>query len=512
MGDGGRGQQYRLGVLEGDGIGPEIVPAATAVVDAALAGTGSRVDWVALPIGWTAIHEHGEHTPPSTVGALAELDGWLLGPHDSAAYPEPYRSQLNPSGALRKHFDLFANIRPAKGVPGSEAVAPDADLVIVRENTEGFYADRNTYAGTGEFMPSPDVAIAMGIFTRPHIARIARVAYDLARRRRRHLTIVHKANVLQLSSGLFRDICREVAPDYPDVEVDDFHIDAMTVHLVRRAADFDVIVTENMYGDILSDLAGELAGSLGLAASLNASDHRAMAQAAHGSAPDIAGRDVANPVSMMLSAALLLRWLGDRHADPEAAAAGQLIERAVADTLAEGIRTTDLGGTEGTASFAAAVVARVGRTDRGGLAVAATPGGAPLVLRPAGIEPFDRGTGVRTLPYVGKWNAEGNKVTTGVTEFPAGAGIPLHTHNVEESVLVLEGQATAVIGEDSFDLEPGDATWAPAGVPHRFANRGQGPMRIYWVYGGRDVTRTISATGETFEHLSERDRGAEVTP
>jgi 3-isopropylmalate dehydrogenase len=506
MGGGGRGR-YRLGVLEGDGIGPEIVPAATTVVDAALARTGGAVDWVPLPIGWTAIHQHGEHTPRTTIEALAKLDGWLLGPHDSAAYPEPHRSQLNPSGALRKHFDLFANLRPAKGVPGSKAVAPAADLVIVRENTEGFYADRNTYAGTGEFMPSPDVAIAMGIFTRPRVERIARVAFDLARRRRRRVTIVHKANVLQLSSGLFRDVCREVAAGYPDVEVDDFHIDAMTVHLVRRAADFDVIVTENMYGDILSDLAGELAGSLGLAASLNASQERAMAQAAHGSAPDIAGRDVANPVSMMLSAALLLGWLGERHADPEASAAAQLIERAVAATLAEGVRTRDLGGTEGTSSFAAAVVDRVG-----GSAMAHATGDPPLVLRPAEIESFDRGTSVRTLPYVGKWNAEQNMITTGVTEFPPGGGIPLHTHNVEESVLILEGQATAIIGEDSFDLEPGDATWAPAGVPHRFANRGEGPMRIYWVYGGREVTRTICATGETFEHLSERDRGAEVTP
>jgi 3-isopropylmalate dehydrogenase len=503
----GRGRRYRLGVLEGDGIGPEIVPAATGVVDAALERAASAVDWVPLPIGWTAIREHGDHTPLSTVEALAELDGWLLGPHDSAAYPEPQRSRLNPSGALRRHFDLFANIRPAKGVPGSKAVAPDADLVIVRENTEGFYADRNTYAGTGEFMPSPEVAIAMGVFTRPRIERIARVALELARRRRRRATIVHKANVLRLSSGLFRDVCRQVAADYPDVEVDDVHIDAMTVHLVRRAADFDVIVAENMFGDILSDLAGELAGSLGLAASLNASDRRAMAQAAHGSAPDIAGQGVANPGSMILSAALLLRWLGDRHDDPEAGAAAERIERAVADAIAAGIRTRDLGGTEGTVGFAAAVADQAV-----GVVTAAAAGPAPLVLRPAEIEPFDRGTGVRTLPYVGKWNAEQNQVTTGVTEFPAGAGIPLHTHNVEESVLILEGQAAAVIGTDRFDLEPGDATWAPAGVPHRFANRGEGRMRIYWVYGGREVTRTICATGETFEHLSEQDRGAEVTP
>jgi 3-isopropylmalate dehydrogenase len=521
MSVGARGQRYRLGVLEGDGIGPEIVPAATRVVDAALARTAGAVEWVPLPIGWTAIREYGAHTPPSTIRVLAELDGWLLGPHDSAAYPEPHRSQLNPSGTLRKHFDLFANIRPARGVPGAKAVAPDADLVIVRENTEGFYADRNTYAGTGEFMPSPEVAIAMGVFTRPRIERIARVAFDLARRRRRHVTIVHKANVLQLSSGLFRDVCRRVAGDYPDVEVDDQHVDAMTVHLVRRAADFDVIVTENMFGDILSDLAGELAGSLGLAASLNASHDTAMAQAAHGSAPDIAGQDVANPVSMMLSAALLLGWLGDRHADLEAAATARLIERAVADTIAAGVRTRDLGGTESTSSFAAAVVDRVSRAEpwrsradeeQGGSAMADVVVSPPLVLRQAEIQPFDRGTGVRTLPYVGKWDAEGNKVTTGITEFPAGAGIPLHTHNVEESVLILEGQATAVLGEDSFDLEPGDATWAPAGVPHRFANRGKRPMRIYWVYGGRQVTRTICATGETVEHLSEQDRGAEVTP
>jgi mannose-6-phosphate isomerase-like protein (cupin superfamily) len=131
-----------------------------------------------------------------------------------------------------------------------------------------------------------------------------------------------------------------------------------------------------------------------------------------------------------------------------------------------------------------------------------------MVLRAGGIERFDRGAGVATLPYVGKWNTEGNLVTTGITVFEPGTAIPLHTHNVEESVFILEGEATAVVDGDRFDLEVGDATWVPAGVPHRFANRGQGRMRIYWVYGGRDVTRTIVATGETFEHLSESDRGA----
>src|ERR671912_1747877 len=310
-------RRYRLGVMLGDGIGPEIVPSSVRVVDAALAAAGAEpVDWQELPLGASAIDEHGCAVPPATLEALAGLDGWLLGPHDSAAYPEPARSQLNPSGAIRKHFDLCANVRPARGLEGGTAIAPDTDLVIVRENTEGFYADRNTYAGTGEFMPTADVAICLGVFTRPAVERIARAAFELARRRRNRVTIVHKANVLQLSSGLFKRVCLEVAEGYPDVAVDDFHIDAMTVHLLRRASSFDVVVAENMFGDILSDLAGELAGSLGIAPSINASDDRAMAQAAHGSAPDIAGKGLANPVAMMLLAGMLLDWLGGRHRDP----------------------------------------------------------------------------------------------------------------------------------------------------------------------------------------------------
>lgn len=135
-----------------------------------------------------------------------------------------------------------------------------------------------------------------------------------------------------------------------------------------------------------------------------------------------------------------------------------------------------------------------------------------MVMRSGTMKRFDRGAGVVTLPYVGKWNAEGNLVTTGITEFEPGTAIPLHTHNVEESVFILEGEATAVVDGKSFDLEAGDATWVPAGVPHRFVNRGQGRMRIYWVYGGREVTRTLVATGETFEHLSPADRGATRSP
>jgi 3-isopropylmalate dehydrogenase len=290
---------------------------------------------------------------------LAELDGWLLGPHDSASYPAPHRAELNPSGAIRKHFDLFANIRPAKAFEGARAVVPGIDLVVVRENTEGFYADRNTYSGTGEFMPTADVAIAMGIFTRPAIERIARQAFELAQRRRRHVTVVHKANVLRTTTGFFLEICREIGAEYPDVELDDFHIDAMTVHLVRRADAFDVVVTENMFGDILSDLAGELAGSLGIAPSINASHERAMAQAAHGSAPDIAGRDLANPTAMISSGAMLLDWLGTRYDDPAARAAGVRIDQGLVATVRSGTRTADLGGTAGTTEFAKAAAESV---------------------------------------------------------------------------------------------------------------------------------------------------------
>jgi 3-isopropylmalate dehydrogenase len=351
---------YTLGVLLGDGIGPEIVPAAVLIADAAVEAAGAApIQWRELPLGFKAIEELNEATPKQTLEALAQTDGWLLGPHDSAAYPEPFRSELNPSGTIRKHFDLYANIRPAKAFPGSSAVVANTDLVIMRENTEGFYADRSTYRGTGEFMPTPDTAIALGIITRSACERIAREAFEWASRRRKKVTIVHKANVLKMTTGLFRDVCREVAENYPDISVDDYHIDAMTVHLVRRANDFDVLVTENMFGDILSDLAGELAGSLGIAPSLNASVDRAMAQAAHGSAPDIAGQDRANPIAMILSTAMLLDWLGARHDDPALTKAASLIERGVEDTVAQGISTRDMGGNIGCREFAEAVAAAV---------------------------------------------------------------------------------------------------------------------------------------------------------
>ncbi len=351
--------RYVVGLLVGDGIGPEIVPVAAAAAEAAMAAEGRTIKWVPLPMGASAIETHGSPIPETTLQALAELDGWLMGPHDSASYPAQYRAALNPSGTVRKRFDLYANIRPARTLRGTAAIADGADLVIVRENTQGLYGDRNMHAGAGEFMPTPDVAIVAGVFTRDASERIARVACELAMQRRRHLTIIHKANVLRLTTGLFRDVCREVAAEYPGLAVDEHHVDAMTVHLVRHAAAFDVIVAENMMGDILSDLAAELCGSVGIAPSLNAGEALAMAQAAHGSAPDIAGRGIANPAAMILSAAMLLGWMGRRRGDAAAIAAGRRVEAAVASAIADGVRTPDLGGTSSTSGFGGAVVARL---------------------------------------------------------------------------------------------------------------------------------------------------------
>lgn len=266
---------------------------------------------------------------------------------------------LNPSGDLRHTFDLYANIRPCRSFPGIRALLPEMDLVIVRENTEGFYPDRNMFAGLGESMPTPDLALCTGVFTRRAATRIARTAFELAQKRRKHVTIVHKANVIKLGYGLFLQTCLDVARDYPDVRVDHYHIDAMTVHLVRRSADFDVLVTTNMFGDILSDLAAELSGSLGLAPSLNASDSVAMAQAAHGSAPDIAGKGIANPTGMILSLVMLLDWLGTRRSDQHLLTVARKIEQAVQQVYADGIRTADLGGNVGTAAFADAVIAHL---------------------------------------------------------------------------------------------------------------------------------------------------------
>ncbi|WP_422747138.1 isocitrate/isopropylmalate dehydrogenase family protein [Mycobacterium sp. WMMD1722] len=347
-----------LGALTGDGIGPEVVSATMQVTERALAAVSTPVEWHRLPMGYEAITRDGTPLPQRTLDELDRLDAWLLGPHDNAGYPAAFREGLSPGGTIRKRYGLFANIRPAHRLSGTvPAVCRDLDVVVVRENTQGFYADRNMYDGAGEFMPTPDVAMAVAVFTREACERIAHEAFRLAQRRRRSVTVAHKANVLSKTTGLFRDSCRYVAEQYPDVEVRLEHIDALAALLVARPTEFDVIVAENMFGDILSDLTGQLAGSLGMAPSVNSSADKAMAQAAHGSAPGIAGRNIANPVAMMMSAAMLLDWLAERHGRRSLAEAADQVRHAVTRTLDDGVHTADLGGTSTTTGFTEHVLA-----------------------------------------------------------------------------------------------------------------------------------------------------------
>lgn len=353
---------YKLGILEGDGIGPEITKATKNLIDSVATKEKVTIEWRPLLMGHKGIIQADHPMPSSTVSALEKCDGWIMGPHDANSYPEKFKELRNPSGELRHVFDLFANVRPAKNIAGVSGVVSDADLVIYRENTEGYYPDRNMYSGNGEFAVTEDVVISTGVFTRKAIERIAHAAFKKAMQRRKMVTIVHKANVIKLGSGMFLQVCREVSKEYPDVVVNDFHIDAMCAHLVRNIKAFDVIVTENMFGDILSDLTGELIGSLGMAPSINANEQFAMAQAAHGSAPDIADKGIANPVGLMLSVGLLCEWLGEKNDDERMRNAGLEIDRVVRLTIEEGNKTKDIGGELDTKEFTKRVIQRIDKS------------------------------------------------------------------------------------------------------------------------------------------------------
>jgi 3-isopropylmalate dehydrogenase len=347
----------RLCVLDGDGISPEITAATLQVLRAAADKWQIELAFDAVEVGLKPLREQGTTSPESAFVAAKAADGVILGPVSHNDYPPAEKGGINPSGALRKRLDLFANIRPARTrADFPPRCGKPVDLVIVRENTEGFYADRNMFAGSGEFMPTPDLALAVRKITREGSTRIVEEAFRLALRRRKHVTAVHKANVLRVSDGLFLECAREVAACYRQVRYEEKIIDAMAALLVRDASVFDVIVTTNMFGDILSDEASEIAGSLGLAESINSGTDHAMAQAQHGSAPDIAGQDKANPSSLIGSVAMLLAWLGERRDDARLLQAAEGIERALDAVIAvPASRTGDLGGPLGTRAFGAKV-------------------------------------------------------------------------------------------------------------------------------------------------------------
>jgi 3-isopropylmalate dehydrogenase len=344
----------RILVLPGDGIGPEITAATIAVLKAAT-GTGLTFDEMA--IGEASLAASGSTLPDPVLSEIPRADGVILGPVSHYTYPA---GQPNPSAALRTRFALYANIRPCRSRAGLSILTKPMDLIIVRENTEGFYADRNMFAGPGEFMPDADSAFAIRKITAAASRRVARAACELAMARSGRLTAVHKANVLKLTDGLFLREVRAAVAEFPGVTLDEVIVDAAAALLVRDPTRFDVIVTTNMFGDILSDEASELSGSLGLGGSINAGDDICVAQAQHGSAPDIAGRGVANPTSLILSGAMLLDWMARRRNDAALAEAARRIEQAIDRVLDDpGTRTRDVGGTLGTGAFADAVIAQL---------------------------------------------------------------------------------------------------------------------------------------------------------
>jgi 3-isopropylmalate dehydrogenase len=310
-------------------------------------------------MGLVTLKSQGTTLPEGVLQRARELDGVILGPISHLDYPPADKGGINVSAAFRVKLDLYANVRPARSRAG---LGRPMDLVIMRECTEGFYPDRNMHQGSGEFMPVPGVALSIRKITAHACERIARRAFELAQKRKKLVTAVHKANVFRMTDGLYLDTVRAVAREFPDVKLEEEIVDAMAAKLVRHPERYDVVLATNFYADILSDLASELSGSLGLAGSVNAGDNLCAAQAQHGSAPDIAGKDKANPTSLILSAAMLLEWLGAKRNDANLTQAGKAMDRAIDTVLArQEMRTADLGGKLGTSAFGDAVAAEVER-------------------------------------------------------------------------------------------------------------------------------------------------------
>jgi 3-isopropylmalate dehydrogenase len=351
----------KIGVLLGDDIGLEVVPECVEVMKAAAARTGLAIDWHPLPIGKAGHEAHGDTLPAVTEQSLRGLDGWIMGPIGHAAYPRGDPTWVMPP--VRKKFDLFAAVRPALSHSNIASVHKDVDIVFLREITEGMLYSETVVAGLPEFRPNDDITVAMRVITRKGSNRVAREAFEIARSRaRKKVTAAHKEPVYRLSCGMFAEECRKVARDYPDVTFEEMMIDSISMKLVAAPQQFDVVVTTNQFGDILTDIGAGLVGGLGLAPGLCVGANQAMAQATHGSAPDISGRNIANPYAMIVSGQMLLAWLGRKHNEPKASAAAERIQAAVTKVIADAKHLTrDLGGKASTQEMGDAIVAGISR-------------------------------------------------------------------------------------------------------------------------------------------------------
>lgn len=350
-------RNLKIIVLPGDGIGEEITESTMSIVKALDRQQPLGLEFSFEEIGFKSLEISGTTFPDAVFERCKLSDGIILGPISHLDYPDRDKGGVNVSGAIRSKLDLYANVRPARTRPGLPNKVGDFDLVIMREATEGFYPDRNMYAGQGEFMPDENMALSIRKVTAHACERIARRSFELAQTRRSKVTAIHKANTFKLSDGLFLREVRKVASDFPKVELEELIVDASAALLVRDPARFDVVCATNFHADILSDLASELSGSLGLAGSINAGDSLCCAQAQHGSAPDIASQDKANPVSLILSTAMLFQWLGENKQRPGLINAALKIDRAIDKVLENPqTRTADLGGHLGTKGFTKALI------------------------------------------------------------------------------------------------------------------------------------------------------------
>ena len=325
-------------LIRGDGIGPEVADAVVGILEAARA----PLAFEEVVVGREAEQRDGDPLPPAALAAIRKTGLALKGPVGTPIG----KGFQSVNVRLRQTFELYANLRPVKNVPSVESRFQGVDLVVVRENTEDLYSGL-------EHIVVPGVVESLKIITEVASTRIARFAFEYARANgRRRVTAIHKANIMKLSDGLFLDCFRRVAEDYPDIGADDRIVDATCMRLVMQPETFDILLLENLYGDIVSDLAAGLVGGLGVVPGANLGANAAIFEAVHGTAPDIAGQDKANPMALLMSAILMLRHL----ALPDLA---DRIEAALLDTLRAGIKTADIGGTAGTKEFTRAVSERL---------------------------------------------------------------------------------------------------------------------------------------------------------
>lgn len=319
--------KVKIAIIPGDGVGPEVINVTLSVLNAIQdAVKGISLDYLFAEAGLACIPKYGTNLPEVTIQILKEADCCLKGPLTTQEEPGSHKSA---TVQIRRIFDLYANVRPVKTLPYVPALKPNIDMVIIRENTEGLYAGI-------EFMLSEKSAIAIRVITKKGCERIARFAFKLALKRRKHLTYVHKANILKITDGIFKDAIIRVAKDFPDVNLNEVRVDAMAMRLVKMPEIYDVIVTTNLFGDVLSDEAAQTVGGLGVVPGANIGDSYAMFETIHGSVPKYAGLDKVNPIASILASKLMLDWLGFLEA-------GERIEKGVKAVLREGkVLTYDL--------------------------------------------------------------------------------------------------------------------------------------------------------------------------